>query len=349
MNINNNLPNLSILGKDNIHLFQSKNTAEQPKALPEKFAHHQGFQQIFQPNKLTIGLIAPFKGYPDTPIPDVEDLGDIAKLAEDAGFAALWVRDVPFYDPKFGDVGQGLDPFITLGYLAAKTKRIALGTAGIVSPLREPIHIAKAAASAATITNNRFILGLSSGDRPIEYPAFKANFDNRAERFRESWQMIKTLLSEKYPHFEGHYYGNLRGEIDFVPKLSQALPMVAVGRARQEFEWLANTADAWIWHGVNPKDTKNIVNTLAELNQDDRWHPFGYANFVELSEDPNEPAQLFNNIYLRGGSKGLLEYWAEQKTQGLAHITANLKPTRRPIREVLQDFAENILAPLNQN
>jgi Coenzyme F420-dependent N5,N10-methylene tetrahydromethanopterin reductase and related flavin-dependent oxidoreductases len=47
----------------------------------------------------------------------------------------------------FGDVRQGLDPFVTLGYLAAKTKKIALGTAGIIAPLREPIHIAKAAAT----------------------------------------------------------------------------------------------------------------------------------------------------------------------------------------------------------
>lgn len=103
--------------------------------------------RVFKPGKLTFGLIAPFKGYPDTPIPDVHDLGETARLAEKAGFAALWIRDVPFYDPRFGDVGQGLDPFVTLGYLAAKTKKIALGTAGIIAPLREPIHIAKATAT----------------------------------------------------------------------------------------------------------------------------------------------------------------------------------------------------------
>ena len=83
---------------------------------------------MFKPGKLTFGLIAPFKDYPDTPIPDVYDLGESARLAEKGGFAALWIRDVPFYDPRFGDVGQGLDPFVTLGYLAAKTKKIALGT-----------------------------------------------------------------------------------------------------------------------------------------------------------------------------------------------------------------------------
>ncbi len=122
--------------------------------------------------------------------------------------------------------------------------------------------------------------------------------------------------------------------------------MVAIDRARQDLDWLANTADAWIWHGVNSKDTRKIVHTLSELNQDKAWHPFGYANFVELLDDPNEPAKLHNNIYLRGGTKGLLEFWQEQKEQGLPHVTVNLKPTRRPAAETLQDLAENVLAKL---
>ncbi|WP_084703465.1 TIGR03571 family LLM class oxidoreductase [Necropsobacter rosorum] len=346
-----NVPNLSVLGQDNSQLFHENNAANTKADLPAHLANHKAFSQVFQKDKLTLGLIAPFKGYADTPIPNVEDLGDVAELAEKLGFSALWLRDVPFYDPNFGDVGQGLDPFVSLGYLAARTKTIALGTAGIVSPLREPIHIAKSSASVDALTNGRFILGLSSGDRPVEYPAFKKEFGNRAERFRESWDLIRTLTNPQthdFPVFNGNHYGNLTGNIDVTPKVKTALPMVAIGRARQELDWLANTADGWIWHGVNPKDTKNIVQTLAELNQDNSWHPFGYANFVELAENPNEPAKLFNNIYLRGGANGLLEYWQEQKEQGLAHVTVNLKPTERPAAETLQDLAENVLAKLNK-
>lgn len=344
-----NVPNLSVLGQDNSKLFHSNEQANTQTALPADLAQHKAFSRVFQKGKLTIGLIAPFKGYPDVAQPNVEDMGDLAELADKLGFAALWLRDVPFFDPNFGDVGQGLDPFVSLGYLAARTKNIALGTAGIVSPLREPIHIAKSAASIEALSGGRFILGLSSGDRPVEYPAFRADFTHRAEHFRESFAMIRTLTDPKthhFPHFEGNYYGNLTGNIDVVPKVKSRLPMVAIGRARQDLDWLANTADAWIWHGVNPKDTKNIVQTLAELNQDNTWHPFGYGNFVELSENPNDPVELFGNIYLRGGSNALLEYWQEQKEQGLAHTTINLKPTHRPAEETLQELAENVVAKL---
>lgn len=349
MSILNNVPNLSVLGQDHSNLFHENQSANTQTVLSPELAKHNAFSKVFQKDKLTIGLIAPFKSYPDTPIPNVEDLGDVAALADKLGFAALWLRDVPFFDPNFGDVGQGLDPFVSLGYLAARTQNIALGTAGIVSPLRDPIHVAKASASIDALSGERFILGLSSGDRPIEYPAFKQDFANRAERFRESWELIRTLTDPKthdFPHFKGEFYGNLTGGIDVHPKVKNRLPQVAIGRARQELDWLANVADGWIWHGVNPKDTGKIVQTLAELNQDNTWHPFGYANFVELSENPDEPAKLFNNIFLRGGSNGLLEFWQEQKEQGLAHVTVNLKPTRRPAAETLQDLAENVLAKL---
>lgn len=348
---NLNVPNLSILGTDNSKLFKPQNNKNTDTQLPHDLINHQGFSNVFKKGQLTFGLIAPFKGYPNTPIPDITDLGNTAQLAEKLGFSALWIRDVPFYDPHFGDVGQGLDPMVTMGYLAAKTNKIAIGTAGLIAPLREPIHIAKAAVSANVLTNNRFILGLSSGDRPVEYPAFKKNFGDRADRFRESWDMISQLADRNniFPKFKGKAYGRLDGSIDFIPKMNEEsrLPMIAIGRARQDFDWLANTADAWIWHGVNPNDTEKIVKVIAEKNKDNTWHPFGYANFVELLEDPNAPAELYNNIYLRGGSKALAEYWQGQKEKGLSHVTINLKPTKRPVEETLQDLAENVLEKVN--
>ena len=109
-----NIPRLSILGTDNSDLFHPQAASKGSQAqLPKEMSKHPGFARVFKPGKLTFGLIAPFKGYPDTPIPDVFDLGESARLAEKAGFAALWIRDVSFYDPCFGDVRQGLDPFVT--------------------------------------------------------------------------------------------------------------------------------------------------------------------------------------------------------------------------------------------
>ena len=221
--------------------------------LPERLQNHRGFARTFQPGKLTLGLIAPFKGYPDSPVPEMDDFATVIKAADQSGIATLWVRDVPFYDPSFGDVAQIYDPSVTLGYLAALTQNVALGSAGYVSPLREPILTAKEAASAEQISGGRFLLGLASGDRPTEYPAFAADFNNRAERYREAWQIIRRLTQEKFPAFNSEHYGRFSGNLDLVPKPAHGLPMLAIGRARQELDWIANQADAWIWHGIAPE------------------------------------------------------------------------------------------------
>lgn len=69
-----------------------------------------------------------------------------------------------------------LDPFVYIGFLADQTKRIALGIASIILPLRHPAHVAKAAASADVLSGGRLILGVASGDRPEEYPALNVPF-----------------------------------------------------------------------------------------------------------------------------------------------------------------------------
>lgn len=70
------------------------------------------------------------------------------------------------------------------------------------------------------------------------------------------------------------------------------MPLVAIGRCRQDLSWLANEPDAWIWHGIGEDETAPAVKKLNDLNEDGNWHPFGYQNFVELLDDPDAPCEL---------------------------------------------------------
>jgi len=53
--------------------------------LPERLQNHRGFARTFQPGKLTLGLIAPFKGYPDSPVPEMDDFATVLKAADHSG------------------------------------------------------------------------------------------------------------------------------------------------------------------------------------------------------------------------------------------------------------------------
>ena len=312
-------------------------------ATQNDLGNHAAYQRVFQPGKLTFGFIMPLEGYPDSPFPTLADHTRLAGWADDSGFAALWMRDVPFYDPMFGDTGQMLDPMVYLGYLAAHTRNIALSTAGIVLPLRDPVILAKQAASVDQLTGGRLLLGLSSGDRATEYPAFGANFENRAERFREAVGLLKTLTQEHFPRAETNYYGKLEGNLDLIPKpYAKRLPLVVVGRARQDLSWIAANTDAWIGHISNFSHLRELIAEWREGAEGLGFKPYGYGGGFDLDDNPKAPLRYIGNRITMGRST-LIDLWTMQQNQGVNHVALNLKPSRRPAEEVMQELAEFVL------
>jgi luciferase-type oxidoreductase len=310
--------------------------------LPAGLARHRGFAQIFQPNKLTFGFIAPLEGYPDSPSPTLENHVDIVRKADEIGIAALWLRDVPFYDPSFGDVGQIMDPMVYAGFLATVTRRMTIGTAGIILPLRDPLIVAKQATSVDQLLGGRFLLGLAGGDRPEEFPAFGVPFADRVERYRDARALIAVVTEQDFPEYRSQYFGALTGTLDLIPKPAGALlPAVAIGRSGQTVEWIAANMDAWIWHGSDARRMADIVPRWLKATDGTTFKPYGYATWFDLAEDPDAPAQ--HGRVLRAGRHALVDFWREQEKAGISHVVLNLKPTRRPAGDILEELAEYVL------
>lgn len=311
--------------------------------LPAELQAHPGYRRVFQPGRLTFGFIMPLEGYPQSPFPTLDNHQRLATIADDAGFSALWMRDVPFYDPQFGDTGQMLDPMVYLGFLAAHTRKIALGTAGIVLPLRDPLIVAKQAVSVDQLVDGRLLLGLSSGDRAIEYPAFNVEYEKRGERYRDAFGLIKTVTEQSFPRATTRHYGTLRGDIDMVPKPArERMPMLVIGRARQDLQWIASHSDGWIWHLSDFNRIPDLLQTWRASHEGSWVRPYGYAAFFDLSDDPNEPMQYVTNG-IRIGRNALIALWKRQQAQGVSHVALNLKPLRRPAEEAMAELAEFVL------
>jgi luciferase-type oxidoreductase len=311
-------------------------------ALPSGLATHRGFARIFQPNKLTFGFIAPLEGYPDSPSPTMENHVAIVRKADEIGIAALWLRDVPFYDPTFGDVGQIIDPMVYAGFLATITRHMTIGTAGIVLPLRDPLIVAKQATSVDQLLGGRFLLGLAGGDRPEEFPAFGVPYADRAERYRDARALIEATIEQDFPEYRSEFYGALTGTLDLIPKpVGAHLPTIAIGRSGQTVEWIGAHMDAWIWHGSDARRMADIVPRWREATDGALFKPYGYATWFDLAEDPDAPAQ--HGRVLRAGRHALIEFWREQEKAGISHVVLNLKPTRRPATDILDELAEYVL------
>lgn len=313
-----------------------------PPALSPELQNHPGYARLFRPGHLTFGFIAPLESYPTSPGPTLEDHMEMALKVDQAGFSAIWVRDVPFYDPNFGDVGQILDPLVYAGYLAAVTRHVTIGTAGIVLPLRDPLIVAKQAATIDQLLGGRFILGLATGDRPVEYPAFGVDFDNRAARFQDALAIIRAATEQHWAKHSSVFYGQLDGGLDLVPKpVGARLPTLVVGHAGQSLEWIAANTDGILSYTANPVVIPQVINRWRTACGSNGYKPYGYGTLFELERDPDFP--ILPGRVLRAGRNALIELWKRQQDQGVGHVALHFKPQRRHASEVIDELGEYVL------
>lgn len=303
-----------------------------------------GFGRAFREDELTFGAIFPLEGYEGTTA-SMEDQVERAQLAEELGFDALWFRDVPLLDPSFGDAGQVYDPWVYLSHIAAHTEDIALATGAIVLPLRHPLHVAKAAASVDQLSDGRLVLGVASGDRPVEFDAFGVDRDSRGERFREHFRVLDTVLEEEFPEVASEF-GEMNGDVDLIPKpTAGGLPMPVTGHARQEEEWLAEHADAWMYYTQDTETQADVVDRWRDLTDEHapgEFKPFGQATYVDLAADPTTPPSEIHQGF-RTGRDWLVDYVETLADIGVDHLLFNLKYSERPVDEVLRELGNEVI------
>ena len=304
---------------------------------------NRGYNSVFRPNRLSLGLVVPIEAYTLGSVPTMKDHIERVQLAEKLGFSAVWLRDVPFNVPTFGDPGQTYDPFVYLGLLAGQTEKIALGVASVILPLRHPAHVAKAAATADVLSGGRVILGVASGDRPEEYPALNLSYSDRGERFRESFEYIQRM-SDVTPAFD-NMYGKPHGGMDMLPKpASGKLPLLITGGSQQDTNWIAQNGDGWMLFPRNTvmqaqivADWRSQIVAVGRPNQ-----PVMEPIYIDLVEDPDTPP-LPIHLGLMLGVKHLKNYLKSRQEIGINHVALNLRFNKADMTTTLKKLADDIL------
>ncbi|KQO18803.1 luciferase [Paenibacillus sp. Leaf72] len=314
----------------------------------ETFHDHPGFGRMFAPDKLTIGIFLPLKFY--TGQMDVlQGQADLVEKIDQNNFAAVWVRDVPLFDPGFRDAGQVFDPFVYLAYLAARTKNVSLVTGSAIFTLRHPIDLAKAAASIDVLSGGRLVLGIASGDRPAEFPAYGLDADNRDVRFRETVAFFRELIHQGSSEIQSSL-GRMGG-LELLPKpATGGIPLIVTGSSRQSLDWIAEHSDGWLTYPeataneTGPRMLGRKINAWREKIPGGMFKPHMTNEWIDLVEDVNYPRMPLRGGYiLRTGRAGLIQLLEEWQTVGVNHAALGIQFSSRPPAEVIQELAEEVL------
>src|SRR5713101_1977582 len=190
------------------HLFRSAQLFLEAQS-PSTFAlRHTGCSTMFEANQsrgggdMKIGLTLQLTSFGDkSDLQTYQEELALADQAEGLGFDSVWALD-----HHFTGYVMSPDPTQLLSYVAARTKRVELGTAVIVLPWHDPVHIAEKIALLDTLSGGRTIFGFGRGAASIEYAGFRIPQEEARDRFVECCLIIRKALTQEHFSFDGKYY-----------------------------------------------------------------------------------------------------------------------------------------------
>lgn len=201
-----------------------------------------------------LGVRLPVTGKMATPA----NISLVARWAEELAFNSVWGNDhiLPSVTvrSRYPGTGDGywpfpsgtrwLEPLTTLSLVAALAPKLQVGTCVLVLPLRNPIVVAKQAATLAFLSGGRLTLGIGVGWQEEEFRSLSSPFDERGARATEAVRLMRTLWSGQICSFAGEYWQVEESEMHPAPP--GRIPILWGGMSRAAISRVARLGDGWL-------------------------------------------------------------------------------------------------------
>jgi probable F420-dependent oxidoreductase len=208
-----------------------------------------------------------------------DDFVRLALEAERLGYDAVWGNDhvtaAPYVRTKWGAPPNFYEVLITLATVGAHTRRIRLGTAVLVLPLRDPVLLAKQVATLDHFTGGRVVLAVGIGAYREEFEAHwpRRASARRGELLDEGLAALRTLLTERTASHAGPHYAFEKLEV-FPKPVQRPFPIYIGGHNEAAVARAARFGQGWL-PGWRPFDevrgrTALLRQLTAEAGRDPR-------------------------------------------------------------------------------
>jgi probable F420-dependent oxidoreductase len=278
---------------------------------------------------------------------DPTQLTEIAKIVEEVGFEGVLVSDHIFYpeklessypyspDGKPAFVPDAAFPecFSTITAMAAVTTKLRFSTMVYILPLRDPIMVAKATATAAVLSNERVALGVGAGWIKEEFDQFGIDFHKRGKLLDESIDVLRKLWKGGIVEHHGELFDFDRLEMS--PNPRKALPILVGGISKPALRRAATRGDGWLGSGQTPEEGVEILRTLNQLRAEAGRENEPFETVCPLVTPPT--ADDFRRLEDEGCS-GTVSF--------PFNYALGLESTIDEKRAYLEQYAENVIVPM---
>ncbi|MGW4125055.1 LLM class flavin-dependent oxidoreductase [Nocardia sp. NPDC004711] len=180
--------------------------------------------------------LKPFRfGVIATSASDVGQWSAMARQAESAGFSALVVPELPAPVPS---------PLAALAFAAAATTTLEVGTWVLANDFRNPVLLAREAATLDLLTGGRFRLGLGAGQTANGYAELGITAESgavRIQRLTESVRILNALFRGEQIRTSGGHYRSDGAQL--LPTPARKIPLLIAAGRRRATELAATEAD----------------------------------------------------------------------------------------------------------
>jgi probable F420-dependent oxidoreductase len=203
----------------------------------------------------------------------------VAAAAQRCGFSTLWCGEhVVMVDRSqsrypYSDDGQisvpaaadWVDPLVGLGFIAAATSTIGIGTGVLLLPEHNPVLVAKQAATLDALSGGRLTLGVGIGWSKEEFDALGVPFERRAARTAEYVAAMRTLWRDDVATFDGEFVRFDAVRVNPKPFANGRIPVVVGGNSDGALRRVAAWGDGW--YGFNLDGVGAVAERIAILKR----------------------------------------------------------------------------------
>jgi probable F420-dependent oxidoreductase len=135
-------------------------------------------------------------------------IATVAAAAEAAGFHGFGFTDHPAPTQRWLEAGghDAVDPFVAMGFAAARTTTLRLIPNIVVLPYRNPFVVAKSGATLDLLSDGRFTLAVGVGYLKREFAALGVDFDEVGQLFEEALEVIRAIWTTDDFSYEGRHF-----------------------------------------------------------------------------------------------------------------------------------------------
>jgi probable F420-dependent oxidoreductase len=202
--------------------------------------------------------------------------------SERLGFTGLWLSEHHFVDD-----GYLPSPLVVAAAIAARTRRLTIGTNVLLLPMHHPLRVAEDAAVVQLISGGRFVLGVGQGYVQHEFEALGFDRKYRPSLLEEGVEVIKHAWEEGSTGYEGKRWRF--DDLPFEPRPEKRPPIYVGAFADPAIDRAVRLADGFLAStggGALADTYRRVRETLARHGRDDEDFPFVASGVVYVHEDP---------------------------------------------------------------